>query len=50
MPYEEAGKGLLHGGIWSLEKGNGDSIWTGNIEGIQLWNGSDLLILLKRHQ
>ena len=32
MPYEEAGRGLLHGGIWSLEKGNGDSIWIGTLE------------------
>lgn len=43
MPYEETGKGLLHGGIWSLEKGNGDSIWIGTLEGIQLWNGSEFV-------
>ena len=43
MPYEETGKGLLHGGIWSLEKGNGDSIWIGTLEGIQLWNGSEFI-------
>ncbi len=43
MPYEETGRGLLHGGIWSLEKGNGDSIWIGTLEGIQLWNGSEFV-------
>ena len=43
MPYEETGKGLLHGGIWSLEKGKGDSIWIGTLEGIQLWNGSEFI-------
>ncbi|MDC1022360.1 two-component regulator propeller domain-containing protein, partial [Schleiferiaceae bacterium] len=43
MPYEETGRGLLHGGIWSLEKGNGDSIWIGTLEGIQLWNGSEFI-------
>ena len=43
MPYEETGKGLLHGGIWSLEKGKGDSIWIGTLEGIQLWNGTEFM-------
>jgi DNA-binding CsgD family transcriptional regulator len=43
MPYEETGRGLLHGGIWSLEKGYGDSIWIGTLEGIQLWNGSEFI-------
>ena len=43
MPYEEKGKGLLHGGIWSLEKGKGDSIWIGTLEGIQLWNGREFI-------
>ncbi len=43
MPYEETGRGLLHGGIWSLEKGKGDSIWIGTLEGIQLWNGTEFI-------
>lgn len=38
-PYTEGGLGLVHGGIWSLEKGRADTVWVGTLEGLQVWDG-----------
>jgi ligand-binding sensor domain-containing protein/DNA-binding CsgD family transcriptional regulator len=38
-PYLGSSLGLIHGGIWSLEQGFGDTIYVGTSEGFQYWDG-----------
>lgn len=39
-PYDSNSRGLQNAGIWSLEKGLGDTIWVGTLEGLEVWDGS----------